>query len=192
MAAGSHRGGRSTTTISASSPSTPVSACGIDTARRPRRPSTATPVDDWIAEHNRLFEGGVTCPPNETAYVRRDKGVILADINGFYRAFGFEPAEDAARNPTTSSPSCSSWRCSWSWRSRRRRRPIRRRIDNQASAGIVRGRPPRRLDRPFQRSSGRGFVVAVFQRTRRCNSRRLARGLRSPRPRTTRERAARG
>ncbi len=53
----------------------------------------STSVDDWVAEHNRLFEGGVTCPPNETAYVRRDKGVILADIAGFYRAFGFEPAE---------------------------------------------------------------------------------------------------
>ncbi|MHC4107401.1 MAG: TorD/DmsD family molecular chaperone, partial [Planctomycetota bacterium] len=43
-------------------------------------------------EHTRLFDGGVTCPVNETAYVRRDKGVIIGDICGFYRAFGFEPS----------------------------------------------------------------------------------------------------
>jgi TorA maturation chaperone TorD len=55
---------------------------------------TATPPAEWLAEHARLFEGGVDCPPNETAYVRRDKGAILADIAGFYRAFGFEPSAD--------------------------------------------------------------------------------------------------
>lgn len=49
-------------------------------------------VAEWIAEHNRLFEGGVSCPPNETAFIRRDKGSILADINGFYHAFGFNPS----------------------------------------------------------------------------------------------------
>lgn len=43
----------------------------------------------WADEHTRLFEGGVACPVNETAYIRRDKGAILADIMGFYRAFGF-------------------------------------------------------------------------------------------------------
>ncbi len=40
-------------------------------------------------EHARLFEAAQVCPPNETAYVRRDKGAIIADIAGFYRAFGF-------------------------------------------------------------------------------------------------------
>ena len=44
------------------------------------------------AEYARLFDGAVACPINETAYVRRDKGAILADLCGFYRAFGFEPA----------------------------------------------------------------------------------------------------
>jgi TorA maturation chaperone TorD len=47
----------------------------------------------WQGEHTRLFEAAVVCPINETAYVRRDKGVILADICGFYNAFGFEPDE---------------------------------------------------------------------------------------------------
>ncbi|MCU0305596.1 MAG: molecular chaperone TorD family protein [Thermoanaerobaculales bacterium] len=56
---------------------------------------STTPPAEWLAEHARLFEGGVDCPPNETAYVRRDKGRILADIAGFYRAFGFEPAADS-------------------------------------------------------------------------------------------------
>jgi len=49
------------------------------------------PRDVRRAEWNRLFEGAVHCPINETAYVRRDKGGIIGDICGFYRAFGFEP-----------------------------------------------------------------------------------------------------
>lgn len=43
----------------------------------------------WADEHTRLFEGPAPCPINETGYVRRDKGQILADVAGFYRAFGF-------------------------------------------------------------------------------------------------------
>lgn len=45
-------------------------------------------------EHRRLFDGRVACPVNETGYVRRDKGAILADIKGFYRAFGFDLVEE--------------------------------------------------------------------------------------------------
>ena len=52
-------------------------------------------ADEWADEHNRLFEGSVVCPINETAYVRRDKGAILADIQGFCGAFGFAIAPDA-------------------------------------------------------------------------------------------------
>lgn len=36
-----------------------------------------------------LFDAPGQCPPNETAWVRRDKGAILGDIAGFYAAFGF-------------------------------------------------------------------------------------------------------
>lgn len=43
----------------------------------------------WLDEHARLFEASVACPPNESAYIRRDKGAILSDICGFYQAFGF-------------------------------------------------------------------------------------------------------
>lgn len=50
-----------------------------------------TPSDAWRLEWNRLFEGAVICPINETAYIRRDKGLIVSDICGFYRAFGLEP-----------------------------------------------------------------------------------------------------
>lgn len=46
------------------------------------------------AERNRLFDGAQICPPNETAYVRRDKGALLSDIAGFYRAFGFDLVEE--------------------------------------------------------------------------------------------------
>ena len=47
------------------------------------------------ASHNWLFDGPTYCPINETGYIRRDKGAILADIAGFYRAFGFEPKPGA-------------------------------------------------------------------------------------------------
>jgi len=71
----------------------PASLVSVSTSR------ASTPIEDWVAEHNRLFEGGVTCPPNETAYVRRDKGAILSDIAGFYHAFGFEPAQGVGEKP---------------------------------------------------------------------------------------------
>jgi len=53
-------------------------------------------LDTWAAEYNRLFEGNVACPINESGFIRRDKGVILADIAGFYRAFGLELSKNAS------------------------------------------------------------------------------------------------
>jgi TorA maturation chaperone TorD len=53
-------------------------------------------LDTWVAEYNRLFEGNVACPINESGFIRRDKGAILADISGFYTAFGFKLSEDAS------------------------------------------------------------------------------------------------
>ncbi|MCZ7582039.1 MAG: molecular chaperone TorD family protein [Deltaproteobacteria bacterium] len=50
---------------------------------------------ECTAEHNRLFLGNVICPINEAGYIRRDKGAILADAAGFYRAFGFSLPDDA-------------------------------------------------------------------------------------------------
>jgi putative dimethyl sulfoxide reductase chaperone len=58
-----------------------------------------TPWANWSDEYHRLFEGPIACPINETTYVRRDKGAILADICGFYRAFGFEPSPDVGEKP---------------------------------------------------------------------------------------------
>ncbi|MGE0710435.1 MAG: molecular chaperone [Planctomycetota bacterium] len=72
-----------------------LSACGLeDDAVLERalletvRVAHETPLDDWLAEHTRLFDCGVECPINETAYVRRDKGQLLGDVAGFYAAFG--------------------------------------------------------------------------------------------------------
>lgn len=59
----------------------------------------ATNQEDWAAWKTRLFEGPVLCPINETTYVRRDKGAILADICGFYSAFGFQMSEAGGENP---------------------------------------------------------------------------------------------
>ncbi len=52
----------------------------------------STPREPWQQEYHRLFEGSMLCPINEAAYVRRDKGQLLGDISGFYRAFGFDLA----------------------------------------------------------------------------------------------------
>ncbi|MHC4948042.1 MAG: TorD/DmsD family molecular chaperone [Planctomycetota bacterium] len=65
------------------------------TARAARDADEAT----WRREHTRLFEGPVACPVNETAFVRRDKGAIIADLCGFYTAFGFEPARVSGEKP---------------------------------------------------------------------------------------------
>jgi TorA maturation chaperone TorD len=68
-------------------------------------------LNNWIAalqtisrgehsnEYHRLFEGGMICPLNETAYVRRDKGAIIGDACGFYRAFGWEPRLGTGEKP---------------------------------------------------------------------------------------------
>ncbi|MBD3161208.1 MAG: hypothetical protein GF346_03370 [Candidatus Eisenbacteria bacterium] len=51
------------------------------------------------AERTRLFEADPVCPINETAYIRRDKGAILADLIGFYTAFGHRPKTDTGEKP---------------------------------------------------------------------------------------------
>lgn len=53
--------------------------------------ATQTPLTDWSDEYHRLFEGAMICPANETAFIRRDKGAIIGDLAGYYRAFGWEP-----------------------------------------------------------------------------------------------------
>ncbi len=50
-------------------------------------------------EYHRLFEGAIVCPLNETAYVRRDKGAIIGDLCGFYRAFGWQPRIGTGEKP---------------------------------------------------------------------------------------------
>ena len=59
----------------------------------------ATDVDAQRHEHHRLFDAGIACPINETAYVRRDKGAILGDVAGFYNAFGFTTREGVGDKP---------------------------------------------------------------------------------------------
>jgi len=47
------------------------------------------------SERDRLFEGSVICPVNESVFVRRDKGAILADIAAFHQAFGLRLSPSA-------------------------------------------------------------------------------------------------
>lgn len=62
--------------------------------RRARRAYVAAPDETMRAEYARLFLGHAPCPLHETAYgdARRIAGraAELADISGFYTAFGFE------------------------------------------------------------------------------------------------------
>jgi DMSO reductase family type II enzyme chaperone len=55
----------------------------------------ATDAESLAAEYVRLFDGAVMCPPYEGAYgppQMAGKSAQLADIAGFYTAFGLEPA----------------------------------------------------------------------------------------------------
>ncbi len=52
---------------------------------------------EWSGEYRWLFDGSIACPINEAGYVRRDKGAILGDLCGFYRAFGWQPTDTGER-----------------------------------------------------------------------------------------------
>lgn len=54
-------------------------------------------IEDLKPEHTELFLTRMICPPYETSYGRRNfnKPNIIADISGFYRAFGFSLSENA-------------------------------------------------------------------------------------------------
>lgn len=58
-------------------------------------------VDDLQLEHNRLFLGQVLCSPHETEYERDtfSKASQLADIAGFYNAWGLQTSETRRTMP---------------------------------------------------------------------------------------------
>lgn len=49
--------------------------------------------------YEQLFATGQVAPINEAAYIRRDKGALLGDISGFYRAFGIELRPGVGERP---------------------------------------------------------------------------------------------
>ncbi len=57
--------------------------------------SRTVSLAEWSDEYWRLFDTDQACPIYEATWVRRDKGAILGDLAGFYRAFGW--AHDAGR-----------------------------------------------------------------------------------------------
>lgn len=61
-----------------------------------RAAAAELPEDVRAWEEARLFDAAGVCLPNETAYIRRDKGAILADVMAFYRAFGLELSPELA------------------------------------------------------------------------------------------------
>ena len=59
------------------------------------RASSIVPAE----EHTFLFARQSPCPPYESAYIDAGRGHSLADVAGFYRAFGFQIAPDAHQLP---------------------------------------------------------------------------------------------
>ncbi len=59
----------------------------------------ATPTGDWSDEYWRLFDSAIACPIHQASYVRRDKGTILGDLAGFYRAFGWQHKPSGGERP---------------------------------------------------------------------------------------------
>ena len=59
----------------------------------------AVDLDKRADAYTILFDGAIACPSDESMYVRRDKGAILADICGFHRAFGFKPVAHDHEKP---------------------------------------------------------------------------------------------
>jgi nitrate reductase assembly molybdenum cofactor insertion protein NarJ len=55
--------------------------------------------DDWSDEYWRLFDCSQACPLNQASYIRRDKGTILGDLCGFYKAFGWKGNLDSGERP---------------------------------------------------------------------------------------------
>lgn len=64
-----------------------------------RAQAEATDPQVWSVEHHRLFEGAMACPANQTAYLRRDKGVVIGDLCGFYSAFHLAPTHHSGEKP---------------------------------------------------------------------------------------------
>ncbi len=86
------RGGDGTEPSAAVNAAVDASRRWLDVAQALHEDASATPEER--AERTRLFELPSGCPPYEAAWIRRDKGAILADVAGFYRAFGFDAAPD--------------------------------------------------------------------------------------------------
>jgi len=55
--------------------------------------------DEWSGCYRLLFDGPIICPVNEAGYIRRDKGSIIGDICGFYKAFGWTAVEKTGERP---------------------------------------------------------------------------------------------
>lgn len=55
--------------------------------------------DEWAACYRMLFDGSIVCPINEAGYIRRDKGAIIGDVCGFYRAFGWTTVDKTGERP---------------------------------------------------------------------------------------------
>ncbi len=58
-----------------------------------------TSPNEWSYCYRALFDGHIVCPINEAGFIRRDKGAIIGDVCGFYRAFGWNPTSDSGERP---------------------------------------------------------------------------------------------
>jgi len=61
------------------------------------RVQQSTSLSERAAVYRALFDGKIACPINEATFIRRDKGAIIGDLCGFYRAFGWEHCSHGER-----------------------------------------------------------------------------------------------
>lgn len=55
---------------------------------------SALSIDEWQAEYHRLFVNEVFVPPSEGSYGLVERGAILGDVSGFYRAFCMQVSDE--------------------------------------------------------------------------------------------------
>lgn len=51
-------------------------------------------LDEWSAEYHRLFVNEVFVPPSEGSYGLVERGAILGDVSGFYKAFCMQVSDE--------------------------------------------------------------------------------------------------
>lgn len=56
---------------------------------------SGVPFEEWLTEYNRMFVNEVFVPPSEGSYCISERGTLVGDISGFYKAFCMQVTDHA-------------------------------------------------------------------------------------------------